>query len=329
MRRFLTVLLATALVAACSDSEETVGDTTPATSTPVTSEVATTATPTTAAPTTDAATCAPTTTAATAVDPLTGRPFNVFVPSTYDEASPMPLLVLLHGYTASGAIQEAYFQFEPLAEQRGFLYVHPDGTTNVLGEQFWNATDACCGFVSTVDDSAYLKALIEQVQADYSVDPQRIYLVGHSNGGFMSYRMACDHSDTIAAVASLAGATFIDPADCVADQPVSVLQIHGTADATIAFEGDSILGRAYPSAAATVATWAAHNGCTAETQITQNALDLVVDLEGVESSRTTYTGCPAGVGVELWTIDRGNHIPARTPDMATGILDFLFAHPKQ
>ena len=145
----------------------------------------------------------------------------------------------------------------------------------------------------------------------------------------MSYRMACDHSDTIAAVASLAGATFIDPADCAADQPVSVLQIHGTADATIAFDGDSIFGRAYPSATATVAEWADNNGCTTDTEVTPNAFDLVVNLDGAESSRTAYTGCPEGVGVELWTIDGGSHIPARTPDMSTGIVDFLFAHPKQ
>ena len=278
----------------------------------------------TAAPTTDAGP----TTVAVPVDPLADRPFDVFVPSTYEDGSPMPLLVLLHGYTASGALQEAYFQFEPLAEERGFLYVHPDGTTNVVGEQFWNATEACCGFFSTIDDSAYLKALIEQVQADYSVDPQRIFLAGHSNGGFMSYRMACDHSDTIAAVASLAGATFIDPADCGADQPVSVLQIHGTADATIAFEGDSILGQAYPAATATVASWADINGCATGTDVTSNAFDLVSDLDGAESSRTAYTDCPDGIGVELWTIEGGNHIPARTPDLATGIIDFLLAHPK-
>jgi polyhydroxybutyrate depolymerase len=333
MRRFLTVLLAAALVAGCSDSNETSTTSDSAATTTVTSEVAVTSTPTTdtpvtATPTTEAPPTSATSATSVVTDPLADRPFDVFVPSTYDEASPMPLLVLLHGYSVTGSIQEVYFQFEPLAEERGFLYVRPEGTTNVIGDQFWNATEACCGFISTVDDSAYLKALIEQVQADYNVDPQRIFLVGHSNGGFMSYRMACDHSDTIAAVASLAGATFLDSADCAADEPVSVLQIHGTADATIAFDGDALFGRAFPSATETVASWAEINGCGADTTVTENALDLVVDLEGNESSRTTYTGCPDGVDVELWTIEGGSHIPSRTPDLSTGIIDFLFAHPK-
>ena len=311
MRRLFAVLLATALVAGCSDGASNTAENTAA---PVSSQ--------------SIAPDASTTTAAMPTDPLADRPFDVFVPASYDEANPMPLLVLLHGYTASGDIQEAYFQFEPLAEERGFLYVHPDGTTNPVGAQFWNATEACCGFASTVDDSAYLEALIEKVQDDYNVDPRRIYFVGHSNGGFMSYRMACDLSDTVAAVASLAGATFIDPADCGADEPVSVVQIHGTADATIAYEGDSILGRAYPAATATAATWAELNGCTTDTEVTSNAFDLVVDLDGAETSRTTYTDCPDGIGVELWTITDGNHVPARTPDLATSIIDFLFAHPK-
>ena len=333
MRRLLALLLASALVAGCSDTADTADTALPTTAVPTTAApttaAPTTAAPTTAAPTTDTPTTDVTsTTAAASTDPLAGRPFEVFVPSVYDEASATPLLVLLHGYTASGAIQEAYFRFELLAEERGFLYVHPDGTTNVVGEQFWNATEACCGFTSTIDDSAYLKALIEQVQADYNVDAQRIFLVGHSNGGFMSYRMACDYSDTIAAVASLAGATFIDSADCRADQPVSVLQVHGTADATIAFEGDSIFGRAYPAAATTVASWADINGCATDTEVTSDAFDLVVDLEGADSSLTAYTDCPAGVGVELWTIEGGSHVPSLTPDMSIGIIDFLFAHPK-
>ena len=101
------------------------------------------------------------------------------------------------------------------SDQEGFLYLHPDGTTDCLGDPFWNATDACCNFCgSSVDDVAFLSAVLDAIEAQFTVDPRRIFLIGHSNGGFMSYRMACEHADRVAAIASLAGATWFDPLDC-------------------------------------------------------------------------------------------------------------------
>jgi polyhydroxybutyrate depolymerase len=157
-------------------------------------------------------------------------------PISYDGSAAVPLIISLHGYTSSGVEQEQYFTLQPLAEQRGFLYIHPDGTKDASGNQFWNATDACCDLRALgTDDAAYLLSMIEQVQQKYKVDPKRIYIVGHSNGAFMSYRMACDHADKIAAIVSLAGATFADPDRCKPSQSVSVLQVHGTADNVIPF----------------------------------------------------------------------------------------------
>ncbi len=128
------------------------------------------------------------------------RPFTLRVPPGTDPARPAPLLVLLHGYGVTGAIQEAYLELSPVTDAHGMLLAVLDGTTNAVGKQFWNATDACCGPRSTVDDSAYITAVIADVEAEHAVDPKQVYLMGHSNGGFMSYRMACDHADEIAAI---------------------------------------------------------------------------------------------------------------------------------
>jgi polyhydroxybutyrate depolymerase len=273
----------------------------------------------------------PTTSAVTTTtgDPSAARPYDVFVPSGYDGSVAVPLVVLLHGYTASGAIQESYLQFQPLAEARVFLYVHPDGTTNSVGQKFWNATDACCNlFGSPVDDSAYLAGLIERVQNDYKVDPKRIYIVGHSNGGFMSYRMACDHADRIAAIVSLAGATFADATKCKPSEPVSVLQIHGTVDDTIAYEGGEILGRGYPGAKASVASWATYDGCPSDPTVSDSRLDLEANIVGSETSDSAYSDCAHGSTVELWTIEGGSHVPAISPTFSSQVIDFLLAHPK-
>lgn len=323
-----------------TQSQETVtettasDDTSPGTTPPETAAPATT-------PATDPAEPSPspiepdstTTTAAAAsqvtVDPTADRPYDVFVPTGYDAAAATPLVLLLHGYTASGNVQEAYFKFEPLAESRGFLYVHPDGTVDARGEQFWNATDACCAFgPNPPDDAAYLMAIIEQVSAEYNVDPKAIFLAGHSNGGFMSYRMACEHADTIAGIASLAGATFADTPDCTPSEPVSVLQVHGTSDETITYDGGSIVGSDYPSARQTVESWVAYNGCDTTPTITADALDLDGGIDGSESDAEAFSGCDLGAVVELWTIDGGSHTPGITENFSAGVIDFLLANPK-
>jgi polyhydroxybutyrate depolymerase len=93
------------------------------------------------------------------------------------------------------------------------------------GARFWNATDACCDVdASGVDDSSYLAGLINEIGSHVAVDPRRVFVVGHSNGAFMSYRMACDHADTIAAIVSLAGAPPADPAACRPTEPVAILR---------------------------------------------------------------------------------------------------------
>lgn len=311
--------LSCVVLAGCSSSS---GSSTPASTD---SQAVSSSAPAPAA-TDPAATDAPT---STTIDPTIARPFDVFVPTAYDGTTAVPLLVLLHGYGASGAIQEAYFQVQPIAEARGFLYVHADGTKNAVDSQFWNATDACCGGPdSTVDDSAYITAIIESVQKDYKVDPKRIYLMGHSNGGFMSFRMACDHADKIAAIASLAGATFSDVSKCAPSEPVSILAIHGTGDQTIKYAGDQIQGRSYPSAQTTTATWASYNGCSATSTTSPTKVDLEPGIEGAESTIAAFDGCPTGVGVELWSIEGGQHIPSVSPAFIGAIIDFLLAHPK-
>ena len=241
----------------------------------------------------------------------------------------MPLVLMLHGYTANGALQEGYFKITPLAESRGFLYVHPDSTQDAVnGAHFWNATDACCNFhASTVDDSAYLKSVIEQVQKTYNVDPKRIFLMGHSNGGFMSYRMACDHADTIAAIASLAGSTWNDDAKCAPKAPINVLQIHGTDDELVKYAGGTFAAP-YPSAQVTTIKWAKLEGCSAGATTQPVPLDLDRDLPGAETTAYAYTGCSAGGSVALWSIAGGHHSPHLSDTFSAQVIDYLLAHPK-
>jgi|EP01046_Picozoa_sp_COSAG06_P020182 polyhydroxybutyrate depolymerase len=213
---------------------------------------------------------------------------------------------------------------EQLADDRGFVIGTADGTSEPSsGIRFWAATDACCNFVnSPVDDSGFIRSLIEAIQSGWPIDPQRIYVTGHSNGGFMSYRMACDHADLIAGIASLAGAAFdhaptslphIGSYSCAPSEPVHVLQVHGSSDGTVSYAGGTFY-RAYPSAAGSVRRWAAFNGCDDESSPAGNTLgtDVSWDLvapSGEDTTNAWHDNCPPGGSAELWTIANGQHTP--------------------
>ncbi len=268
----------------------------------------------------------PTSTSTTIVS--TVRAYSKFVPSSYSKDTSLPLVVLLHGYGATGAMQESYMKFESVAEKNKFILVYPDGTIDSTGRRFWNATDACCDFSSAVADDVYLLSILKEMESNYSIDAKRIYFVGHSNGGFMSYRMACKNPDRIAAIASLAGASFFKATDCGAKNSVSVLQVHGTKDETILYEGGQILGNSYPSAFASASQWATVNQCTQNAVSRSTKLDLEGNIAGDETSIKAWTNCQNSSEVELWTVENATHIPTLSSTFATKIWEFFAAHPK-
>jgi polyhydroxybutyrate depolymerase len=247
-------------------------------------------------------------------DPFAGRPYtmNLHVPSGYDMAKPTPLVMLLHGYSASGTLQEAYFNLTPVSDAHTFLYVYPDGTkeNSAAMNRFWNATDACCNiYGSTVDDSAYLDAVLTDIQAKFNVDAKRVYVIGHSNGGFMSHRMACDHASRIAGIMALAGDTWKDQGRCAAGSKVAVLQVQGDADATVPYAGGTLIAP-FPGSKETAGDWAVKNGCPGALSPTGATLDLDTVQPGAETEVEAFSGCPAGGEVELWTIHGAGHIPS-------------------
>ena len=270
---------------------------------------------------------APSTTTSTTVV-STARAYSKFIPSSYSKGTSLPLVVLLHGYGATGAMQESYMKFESVAETNKFILVYPDGTVDSSGKQFWNATDACCDFFSSVADDVYLLSILKEMESNYSIDAKRIYFVGHSNGGFMSYRMACKYPDRIAAIASLAGASYFKTTDCGAKSPVSVLQVHGTKDGTILYDGGQILGTSYPGAVASASQWATFNQCTQNAVTRSTKFDLEPNITGDETAVTAWTNCQNSSEVELWTMEGAAHIPTLKSTFATKIWEFFAAHPK-
>jgi polyhydroxybutyrate depolymerase len=262
------------------------------------------------------------------------RPAQLFVPSDYTREREYPLVLLLHGYGAGSLAQNAYLGVSAFVDELDFVLVVPDGTQDDAGRRFWNATPACCDFNGeNVDDVGYLSGLVEEVMAGVRIDSGRVYSFGHSNGGFMSYRLACDRSDLFSAIASLAGASFSDESLCQpATLPVSVLQIHGTLDDTIEYDGGAtVVGRdyAYPSAQSSVEIHAELAGCDTDAAVAGENLDVENTIPGDETTTLTWdAGCAAGVNAALWTIVEGNHVPSINPEGTQLALAWLLSHDR-
>lgn len=186
------------------------------------------------------------------------------VPSGYDPAKGTMLVLNFHGFTSDDLQQEVITRMNGSADKHGYLVAYPQGVA-----RSWNAGD-CCGtaWTDSVDDVAFVKALLAKIEGDWCVDPKRVYAAGFSNGGFLSHRLACEMSDVFAAIAPVSGVFGMDPAKCTPARPVPVLHFHGTADPIVPYNGGTPivpidLGPilAFRSVADSLQIWRTKNGC--------------------------------------------------------------------
>ncbi|SEK45016.1 Por secretion system C-terminal sorting domain-containing protein [Aquimarina amphilecti] len=164
------------------------------------------------------------------------RQYRLYIPASYDASKPAPLILNFHGFTNNIDTQYNQSDFRQLAEDNQFIFVTPQG----LGGFFsgWAINN---NFGGNEDDLGFSDALIDVIQQDYNINEKRIYATGFSNGGFFSYRLACELSPRIAAVASVAGSmtrSWITNNQCQPQHPTAVLQITGTNDNVISINGN-------------------------------------------------------------------------------------------
>lgn len=244
------------------------------------------------------------------------RTYRLYIPPSVSSSRPVPLLLALHGGEEQAGAMEDRSQFDTYAASNGTIVVYPNGHGPT-----WNA-GSCCGFpnVSTSNEVAFIDALITRVESEHTVDASRVYLTGVSAGAAMSYTLACQLSGRIAAIASLAGT--MDLAACHPQRPVSILEIHGTADGEVAYEGGRTRsGSLAPSSQAIVTTWASLDACPAAATAQTTGPEQVMQ----------WTGCGEGTTVALETVQGGHHVwfaPGLGPvdgslDASQVIWDFL------
>ena len=222
------------------------------------------------------------------------RTYRLFVPLSLDRETAAPLVLMLHGVGNSAQSMVEATQLDRVADAEGFIVAYPDGVN-----QTWNAGYCCLvGAPTGPDDVQFLGRLVDDVVANHEVDTARVYAVGVSAGGMMAYRLGCELSARIAGVGAVAGAMILD--QCRPAQPVSVIEIHGTADPLVPYAGGPTAGGATqpsPPTRAVVERWAELNRCPTPP---------ATNSEGPVTT-ATWNGCADGSAVQLVTIEGGGH----------------------
>jgi polyhydroxybutyrate depolymerase len=227
------------------------------------------------------------------------RSYILYVPAVYNASTAVPLILNLHGYTSSNAAQMIYGDFRPIADTANFILVHPNGTYDQYNKRYWNCWTTPG---SGVDDVGFLSALIDSISAAYSIDADRVYSTGLSNGGFMSNDLACFLSSRITAIASVAaGMSSVHKSYCNPLHPTPVMEIHGTADATVPYNGAT--GMLHVDSV--IKYWSQYNSCTQAPLITP--VPNTSSTDGCTADNYLYANGTNGSTVELYKVTNGGH----------------------
>lgn len=182
------------------------------------------------------------------------RNYTLYIPANYNASNSHPIVFNLHGYTSNGTAQASLTKMNAIADTAGFIVAYPEGTLDNSSQPYWNA-----GYGTGVDDIGFIDALIDTIAANYTVNLQRVYSTGLSNGGIMSNTLACALNHRIAAIAGVAGTMSVaQNAACSPNHKIPVLHIHGTSDVVVPYAGNgALLG-----VNALITHWRTHNGLT-------------------------------------------------------------------
>jgi polyhydroxybutyrate depolymerase len=228
------------------------------------------------------------------------RSYLVDLPPGYDGRRALPLVIVFHGGGGNARQARRQYGMAELARREGFIVVHPDGSGRMGRMLTWNA-GTCCGYAQAqrIDEVAFMRAMLDSLQASLRMDPARVYAAGISNGGMMAYLAGCALGGRIAAVGVVAGE--LTASDCRPPRPVAVLAIHGTADDHLPFGGGPGSASLDPHDTRPVSyavdTWRRIDRCPAPPAVSRAGA----------VTHTRYAGCAGGTAVELYAIEGGGH----------------------
>ena len=236
------------------------------------------------------------------------RMYQLHVPAKYNAQTPAPLLVALHGGGGDMSYQanDKYYKQISKSEELGFIVAFPNGYSKFNSGKFatWNA-GKCCGDArdKNIDDVGFIKELVRRVTAQLNVDKNKVFATGMSNGGMMSYRLACELSDTFKGIAAVAGTD--NTIDCTPKNPISILHIHAKDDDHVLFNGGAGKGSRgksqvtdFNSVPNTISKWVKSNGC-------HETPKRILEKKGAYCD--VYLSCKNSTQVQLCVTETGAH----------------------
>lgn len=240
------------------------------------------------------------------------RTYLLHLPTGYDGSVELPLLIAMHGGFGSGPQLETQSKLSEKADESGFIVVYPEGVPSPLNIRTWNA-GGCCGYAmnNNIDDVGFISALIDSLTFGFAVDTDRIYATGMSNGAFMSYRLACEIPEKIAAIAPVAGTMNVDL--CEPSRAVPIIQFHSFLDSSVPYLGgigDGVSNHYNPPIDSVQNAWAVMNNC--------NILNDTL-YSGADYTHIRWSDCDCLYEQQFYiTTDGGHSWPG---GMQTGIGD--------
>ncbi len=224
------------------------------------------------------------------------REYLLYVPSSYNSNTAVPLLFNFHGYGGTSSDHLSTADMRSLADQENFLLCYPQGSSDSYGSGHWNAALPGGDNKSTADDTGFVSAMITSISSSYQVDSTRIYACGYSNGGMMSYFLGGSMSEKIAAIGSVSGSMLEgnpDPAN-----PVPIINFHGTSDYVLTYYG----GDGSTSTNDTLSYWATKNGASTTPVITN------MNSGNVSVEKSVYSDSNGTAWVEHYKVINGGHV---------------------
>lgn len=235
------------------------------------------------------------------------RIYRVYIPSSYDGVTPVPLVMSLHGTVSSAEEQEQKTGWNDVADDENFIVVYPQGRRSIFTLWAWNAGSGLAGDVRTaennlgehaeIDDVAFFDALIDRLLDTYCINPAQVYITGFSNGGGMTDHLACELSDKITAIGTNAGAYTPIPDGCNPTRAMPVITFQGKLDRIVPYDGNPNMN--IQGVEAWAEAWAGRNQCDDET--------VIIDELPETISAYRYTACDEDVEVHVYIVEDAGH----------------------
>lgn len=241
------------------------------------------------------------------------RNYLIHIPPKYDSKTPTPVILVFHGGGSNAEVMVQFCGLNEKSDEAGFIVVYPSGIGRLEKVLTFNGGN-CCGYAmnNKVDDVGFTRMLLDDLAESANIDPKRVFATGMSNGGIMSYLLASELSDRIAAIAPVGGPMGTDT--CKPIRPVSVIHFHGSRDENAPFKGGKgkgLSGTEFYSVDHSIQAWVKANGCDKEPVVT-TIPDTAKD--GTTITRKTYGSGKDGSEVVLVVIENGGHTwPGQEP----------------